>query len=363
MNTKHTHLPSLVIVRELKLKLNKSQEHLFNTWLFYLAGIYNWGIRKIELNAKNKIYFSKMEFQNILANHGKKLNIPSHTIQGTLLQAWGAWDRCFKKKGGKPHFKSARNKLNSISFIDPIKNPVDGKIKLPEIGYLKFHKYKLPDAKIKRGRIIKRASGWYLQLTYNYQHKFEVKQTNKKIGIDTGFKHLLTLSDGTKIENNRYFSQSQQRLAQAQRGKRKKLTARLHERIANQRKDHNHKVSRKLVEDYAEIYITKDNLKGQQKKFGKSIMDSGIGQLRNFIAYKSVLHGRKMSFVSSINTTMTCSNCGSKTGPTGLGKLAVRNWVCEVCGERHDRDINAAINILNLGLGASLEKSYSGVLQ
>lgn len=350
-----------MIIRELKLKLNKTQEQTLNQWLWNLAGVYNWGIRQIELNAKNKIYFSSFDFINLLANHGKKLEIPSHTIQGVLNQSYMAWERCFKKIGGKPKFKSIRNKMNSIPFPDPIKNPINGRIKLPELGSLKFYKYNLPEAKIKCGRIVKKASGWYLQLTYDCFHAFTVKDTNKKVGIDTGFKTLLTLSDGTKIENQRHFITSQKRLAQAQRGKNKKLVARLHEKISNQRKDYNHKVSRKIVEDYSEIYITKDSLKGQQKKFGKSIMDSGLGQLRNFIFYKGDIHGRKVEFVSSINTTMTCSKCGALTGPTGLGGLVVRDWVCRVCGSQHDRDVNASINILNLGLGVNLEQNYSGV--
>jgi IS605 OrfB family transposase len=350
-----------MITRELKLKLNKTQENTLNTWLCNLTGVYNYAIRKIELDAKDKIYYSKMDFQNKLSNHGKKLDIPSHTIQGVLVQAYIAWERCFKKIAKKPKLKSVRNKLTSIPFPDPIKNPVDGKVKLPELGTLRFHRYTLPEAKIKCGRIIKRASGWYLVLTYDASSKFKVKETSSKIGIDTGFKDLAILSDGTKIENNRYFVKGQERLAQAQRGKRKKLTARLHEKIKNRRKDYNHKVSRKIVEEHSEVYITNDNLKGQSYKFGKSVHDAGIAQLRNFIIYKGDVHGRKVKLVDSRYTTMTCSKCGSLTGPTGLSGLKVRNWVCEVCGERHDRDINASINILNSGLGISLKTGCSEV--
>jgi IS605 OrfB family transposase len=148
-------------------------------------------------------------------------------------------------------------------------------------------------------------------------------------------------------------------MAQVQRGRNKKKIARLHEKIANQRKDYNHKVSRKIIENYSEIYITKDNLKGQSLKFGKSIMDSGIGQLRNFISYKGATHGKKVSFVSSINTTRTCSTCSSLTGPQGWAGLKVRDWECQVCGTRHDRDINASVNILNLGVGTTLNQTCS----
>ena len=346
-----------MIVRELKLRLTTKQKNLLNQWLFNFTGVYNWAIRKIELNAHNKIYFSKFDFINLLSNHSKKLGIPSHTIQGILDQAYTSWQRCFKKISKQPKLKSVRNKLNSIPFPDTISSIriKEKLIRLPRLGWVKFYKQKFPGGKIKRGRIVKRAFGWYLQLTIEAVHKFPVNKSNKKIGIDTGLKHLAILSDGTKIENQRNFVKAQKRLAQAQRGKRKKLTARLHERVKFRRRDYNHKVSRKIVEDYSEIYITNDNLRGQSKIFGKLVSDAGISQLRQFILYKSDNHGRKYVLVDSKYTTMTCSNCKSLTGPTGLDELVVRNWGCSACGAQHDRDINAAKVILNFGLGYSLD--------
>jgi transposase len=354
-----------MINRELKLKLTNRQKNLLNDWLWSLAGIYNWAIRKIELNAENKIYFSRFDFINLLANHSKKIGIPSHTIHGILDQAYLAWDRCFKKISKKPKLKSVRNKLNSIPFPDLILlSKVSNRIiKIPKLGDVRYFKQKLPEGNIRCARIIKKASGWYLILTIDTVHKFEVQKTTVKAGIDTGFKYLAVLSDGTKFENQHNFIKVQKRLAQAQRGKRKKLTARLHERIKNRRKDYNHKISRKIVENYSEIYITDDNLKSQAGKFGKSVNDAGINQLRNFILYKGDVHGRVVKLIDSKNTTMTCSNCGALTGPTGFDKLVVRNWECNACGAYHDRDINAAKVVLNFGLGYSLEiqKSLGGM--
>jgi len=346
-----------MIARELKLKLNTKQENKLNEWLFILTGIYNWASRKIELNAKDKIYFSGFDFVNSLSGLSKKMKIPSHTIQGTLNQAYLAWKHCFKKLSGKPKLKSVRNKLNSIPFPDVISDSgiTESTIRLPILGKVRYYKQELPEGKIKNARILKRASGWYLQLTIDTVHEFPVKRTDKKVGIDTGFKHLAVLSDGSKIGNPRIFVKAQERLAQAQRGKRKKLTARLHERTKNRRNDYNHKVSRKIVEDYSEIYITNDNLVGQAKLFGKSVGDAGISQLRQFILYKSDVHGRKCALVDSRYTTMTCSDCQALTGPSGLGGLAVRNWECSACGAQHDRDVNAAKVILNSGLGYSLD--------
>jgi transposase len=348
-----------MIIRELKLKLTVEQKNLLNSWLFHLTGVYNWGIRKIELNADNKIYFSKFDFGNLLAGHSKRLGIPSHTIHGVLDQAYTAWEHCFKKISKKPKLKSVRNKLNSIPFPDqiPIHRVSNKTIRIPRLGKVKYFKQKLPEGQIKRARIVRRASGWYLQLTINTVHKFYVENTNQKVGIDTGFKHLAVLSDGTKFDNLRAFRKTQKRLAQAQCGKRKKLTARLHEQIKHRRKDYNHKISRFIVKNYSEIYITNDNLLSQAKIFGKLIGDAGIGQLRQFIIYKSDVHSRKCVLVDSKYTTMTCSNCEALTGPTGLSKLAVRNWKCSACGAQHDRDVNSAKVILNSGLGYSLDNT------
>src|ERR1039457_6372033 len=217
-----------MIVRTLKLKLTKKQETLLNQWLWNLTGVWNWAIKKIEHDAKNKIYHSPFDFVNLIAEHSKRMEIPSHTLQGVLKQAHTAWQRCFKKIAKKPRLKGQRNKLNSIPFPDPTKTPKDNHIGLPGLGKVRYHKQDLPDAKIKCGRIVKRASGWYLCLWLDTEPaKFAVKDTKEAVGIDPGFHTLLTLSDGTKFENPRELRKGANRLAQAQRGQDKHLTARL----------------------------------------------------------------------------------------------------------------------------------------
>lgn len=344
-----------MIVRTLKLKLSKKQEVQLNQWLWNLTDVYNWAIRKIENDAKDKIYYSEKTFHNLLAGHGKKIDIPSHTVQGILTRAHDAWTKCFKKIAKKPRLKGQRNKLCSIPFPDPIKPPKDNRIGIPGIGKVKFHKQELPKVKIKCGRILKKASGWYLCLWLDTDHKFDVKETDKSVGIDPGFETLLTLSDGTKFENPRELSKGAERLAQAQRGRNKKLTARLLERQANRRNDRNHKISRKLVENYKIICYSDDNFKGIGRNFGKSVTEAGLGDLINKLTYKSNICGRQLIAVNSKNTTMTCSACGALTGPTGLGGLAVRRWVCFACGADHERDFNSSVVVLNAGLGMSLK--------
>lgn len=349
-----------MIKRELKLKLTKNQEEQLNTMLFQCTGLYNLIIRRIKLSANDKIYYSKYDLMRQFVGHSKKVDLHSRTIQGIVEQAFNAWDKCFKKKAREPKLKSVRNKLNSIPFPDPIlKNKITERtIKIPSVGTIRYFKQEITKGKIKQARIIKRASGWYIQLTIDANHTFQVKETEEVVGIDTGFKDLATLSNGKRYKNHKHFIKAQTRLAQAQRGKNKKLVARLHERIANRRKNYNHKISKEIIQNYKEIYVTNDNLRNQAKIFGKSVSDAGISQLREFIIYKGGNHGRKTVLVNSKKTTMTCNECGGLTGPTGLSGLKVRNWECSACGAVLDRDVNSANVILNFGLGINLVSRF-----
>ena len=350
-----------MIVRTLKLKPTKAQEATLNGWLWNLTGVWNWAIKKIEHDAHDGIYHSGFDFQNLVSNHSKRLEIPSHTLQGLLSQAHAAWQRCFKKTAKKPHLKGARKPLRSIPFPDPLRPPKNNRIGLPSLGSVRYHAQALPEGKIKCARIIKKASGWYLLLFLDAEHRFPVKDTAEAVGIDTGFKSLLTLSNSVVFENPRELRKGEQRIAQAQRARDKKLTARLQERQANRRNDRNHKISRKLVEDYKTICYSDDNFKGMAKRFGKSVGEAALGDLLGKVSYKCHTGGRKLIKVNSRNTTMTCSVCGSLTGPTGLSGLAVRQWVCAVCGTAHERDVNSARVILAAGLGLSLKETSNGL--
>lgn len=348
-----------MIQRQLKLKLNKKQESMLNEWLWQCAGIFNWAVRKIEQDSKDGIYYTQQGFQNLLAEHARKIGMPSHTMQAMLLQAYVAWQRCFKKLAKKPRLKGMRNKLNSIPFPDPMKRPIQNKIKVPIIGGIRFHKQDIPDGKIKNGRIIKRASGWYLSIVIdaepNIKNNF-VSSGDEWVGIDPGFKDLLSLSNGGKIESSKEYSAEEKRIGQAQRGWRKKLAALLQERVANRKKDRNHKISRMLVEKFEVIAFSKDNIKGIQKRFGKSVANSNHYQLRQMMSYKSSACGRQYIEVDSNFSTRACSACGCITGPTGLSGLSVRKWECVECGTHHDRDTNAAINTLIAAVGTTVER-------
>ena len=340
---------------QLKLRMTKAQDSECTRGLYHLASVWNWAVRKIELNAKDRIYFRRIEFRNLLAGHSKKLGIPSHILQGILSTVYDAWQRCFQKLGGKPRLKSVRNKLNSIPFPDPIQAPKGDRVSLPGLGRVRFHKMELPTGRIKCGRMVKRASGWYLCLFIEAEPKKIERIGTGAIGIDPGFHNLLTTSEGEVIEHPREFERAERRLAEAQRGHDKKLAARIQERICNRRKDRNHKLSRRLIAENVEIHFSRDNNKRIAKKFGKSVGSSGHAQLRGMLAYKSPLSGTRYVEVDAKYSTLTCSVCGALSGPRGLSGLAERQWTCADCGSSHDRDINAALNTLIAGAGSALE--------
>jgi len=347
-----------MIQYQLKLRMCKAQEQQCEQFLYHLSSVWNWAVRKIELSAKDHIYFSKMEFQNFLANHSERIGIPSHTLQGVICTVHDAWKRCFKKIGGKPRLKGMRNRMTSIPFPDPIKAPKGNRITLPALGSIRFHKMELPEGKIKCGRVVKRASGWYLCLFIDAEPKAIERVAFGKIGIDSGFSNLLTTSDGEIIEHPRELEASAERLAQAQRGHNKQLAARIQERIANRKKDRNHKITTRLVSENVLIVWSKDNHKGIAKKFGKSVASSAHAQIRGMLSYKSPTSGTTFIEAASKDSTKTCNECGKPTGPTGLAGLSVRSWVCRDCGASHDRDVNAAINTLNIGAGCAHEVAY-----
>lgn len=344
-----------MIRRELKLQLTAAQERQLEGWLWNLTGVYNWGLRKIELDARDGIYYSRFSFIHLLAGHSKKMEISGRTLEGVLDTVYTAWQRCFKNQARKPRLKGQRNKLNSIPFRYPIK-PQGNRLHVECVGSVRFHKQDIPEGAIKSGRIIKRASGWYFSLVIHAEPNAIPHKGNGSIGIDPGFHDLLTLSDGEKISHPRELEAGAQRLAQAQRGGRKHLAARLQERQASRRTDRNHKLSRRLVSENQTIAWSKDSHSAIARSFGKSVASSSHAQLRSMLAYKCRAGGRQYIEVPSKNSTKTCSACGSLSGPTGYAGLSVRRWTCAECGSEHDRDVNAAVNTLNAGLGTSLER-------
>lgn len=345
-----------MIARQLKLRPTKAQEARLEEWLWQLTGLYNWAIRKIELDARDGIFHSRFDMINLISGHSQRMSIPSKVLAATVTDAWRAWDRCFKKLSKRPRLKGRRNRLTSIPCQYPVRIVDPTHVTFPLIGQFRFHKQALPDGNIKQVRIQKQASGWYLTLFIDGEPQPINLIESGVVGIDLGYSTLATLSTGEKIAHPHELQQAAHRYAQAQRGRRKQLASRLRERDANRRRDRNHKLSRKLVAENETIVISKDHIKGLARVgFGKSVGAASHGELRKMLAYKCTTSGRRYIEVSPKDSTRTCSSCRRLTGPTGWAGLKVRHWECSACGAEHDRDVNAAINTLNAGLGSSLE--------
>jgi putative transposase len=181
---------------------------------------------------------------------------------------------------------------------------------------------------------------------------------NEAVGLDLGLKDTVATSDGEKLQAGHFYRSIEQKIAQAQRRGHKGQAKRLHRTAARRRKDALHKFSRKIVDEYQVIKIGDvSSLKLAKTRMAKSVLDAGWGMLKTQLQYKGQQAGRSVLIVNERNTTRTCSSCKASTGPAGLDMLVVRTWVCCACGGTHDRDVNAARNILSAG---RLSPSLSG---
>jgi putative transposase len=203
--------------------------------------------------------------------------------------------------------------------------------------------------KVLNGAFSEDAKGnWYLNVACEVK-PLDWSHEVQEIGGDPGLKNTLVLSDGRRIENKRYFHIYEQKLAKAQRFRKKRLVKKYSRKVANSRKNDLQQETTRLVRKYRTIYI--GNLSGKflQQTNGKSSADASVGTLHQLLKYKAMKHSGRCFEVFEGSTTITCSACLEKTGPSGLSGLAVREWLCSQCGCHHDRDVNAARNILRFG--------------
>ena len=207
----------------------------------------------------------------------------------------------------------------------------------------KFVAHREIEGKIKTGSFVEDACGdWWV--TFTCEVDALPKAKFNEVGIDLGLKTLATTSDGEKFENPRVTEKYADKLAMAQRAKKKKRTARIHRKITRKKKDNLHKISAKLTRAYTKIIIGNLNLEKN-----KTSLDASFRGLIPFLEYKASRRQGSVIQVNEAYTTMTCNKCLERSGPTGLPGLSVREWTCASCGQMHDRDINSAINILRLG--------------
>ncbi len=288
--------------------------------------------------------------------------INSQTLQHALRHLETAYVNFFRGNAKFPNFKSKKSK-NSFSVPQHVVVK-DGKIFFPKFkDGIKFRQHREIIGTIKSAAVSLTPTGKYFVSILTEQTYEPYGKTNKSVGIDLGIKDFVITSDGGKYKNNRYtkkyqrkLKQAQQHLSRKQKGsrqyeKQRLKVARIHEKIANCRADNLHKVSTELVRRYDIICVEDLNVKGMVKnhKLAKHIADASWGTFVQFLSYKCELNDKTLVKIGRYYpSSQSCNECGyvNKT----VKDLKVREWTCPHCGKHHDRDVNAAKNILKEGL-------------
>lgn len=278
-----------------------------------------------------------------------------------------AYQKFFKEHTGYPKFKSKKNPKRSYS-TNFTNNNIEvsfnkNKIKLPKLKWVKAKTHREFKGQIKFATISQTPSGKYFVSILVETEHVPMDSTGSVIGIDLGIKDLLITSNGEKYDNIRTTKKYEKKLAKEQRklshkvkgsnnwNKQRIKVARIHEKIHNTRVDNLHKISHKLVQENQLIVSENLSVSNMVKNhnLAKAILDCGWYELTRQISYKSEWNNRQYIKIGRFTkSSQPCNVCGYIN--TDTKDLSVREWVCPVCGTKHDRDINAAINILNEGL-------------
>ena len=295
-------------------------------------------------------FFSAYDLDKYTAGATKAgLSILSTTVQ-SISSELVTRRRQFKK--AKLRWRTSFGARKSLGWIPFKSNTVtykNGQLRYAGYCFSLWDSYGLSQYKIGSGSFSQDARGrWYANICV----AVDVVQSagTSSIGIDLGLKDFATMSDGTKIKAQRIFRDAEEKLAIAQRANKKSRIKAIHAKIYNRRKDFHHKLSTNLISRNGAIFVGNVNASGLAKtSMAKSVLDAGWSSFRTMLRYKSIAAGVLFEEVNEAYSTQTCSCCLERTGPKGITGLGIREWTCSECGTHHDRDVNAAKNILARG--------------
>ena len=277
-------------------------------------------------------------------------------------------------KVAPPRFRSRKDRRQAIRFTANARFAItaSGKLRLPKIGDIEVRWSRDLPSKPSSVSVIMDAAGRYFASFVVEARDAPLLQEGFEIGIDLGLTHFAVLSDGRKVANPRFLRRAERKLRKAQkalsrteqgsrnRDKARIEVARVHARVAGTRRDWLHKESTRIIRESQAVYVEDLCVAGLGRtRLAKSVHDAGWSAFTRMLEYKARRHGRTFGKVGRFEpTSQVCSACGVNDGPK---PLSVRTWTCAACGTIHDRDVNAARNIVTAGRAGTLNACGDGV--
>ncbi|WP_440955285.1 IS200/IS605 family element RNA-guided endonuclease TnpB [Methanosarcina sp. Mfa9] len=351
---------------------NKEQREMINKHIGGCRFVYNWALEtKIkyyqEANQKLSAYDLNYMLTELKNENEWLKDVYSQSLQQANKNMESAFTKFFREKAGFPKFKSKKNPVQSFQIPQHYKVNFDKNIiKLPKIGELKAVLHRAFEGKLKTATLSRTSTGKYF-ISILVDDGKEVPEKPKfteqsTIGVDVGIKDFAVLSNGEKIDNPKYLKKSLKRLKVVQKQVSKKVKgsnnrkkaikrlAKIHEKVTNQRTDFQHKVSSRLISENQAIAFETLKVKNMVKNhsLAQAINDASWSSFITKMEYKAEWYGKTILRIGQFEpSTKLCNVCGYHNKDI---TLEIREWVCPECKTKHDRDINAAINIKKFAL-------------